>query len=87
MTRIWPLPCEGLGNNSYLAEVADGLALAVDPGRDPRPYLGLAAAHGLRVAFTADTHVHADFVSGGRELAGRRRAAARARGVRAVVRP
>jgi glyoxylase-like metal-dependent hydrolase (beta-lactamase superfamily II)/rhodanese-related sulfurtransferase len=69
MTRIWPLPCEGLGNNSYLAEVADGLALAVDPGRDPRPYLGLAAAHGLRVAFTADTHVHADFVSGGRELA------------------
>src|SRR5882724_12149051 len=69
MTRIWPLPCEGLGNNSYLAEVADGLALAVDPGRDLRPYLGLAAAHGLRVAFTADTHVHADFVSGGRELA------------------
>ena len=69
MTRIWPLPCEGLGNNSYLAEVADGLALAVDPGRDPRPYLGLAVAHGLRVAFTADTHVHADFVSGGRELA------------------
>ena len=70
MTRIWPLPCEGLGNNSYLAEVGSGLALAVDPGRDPRPYLGLAAAHGLRVAFTADTHVHADFVSGGRELAG-----------------
>ena len=69
MTRIWPLPCEGLGNSSYLAEVADGLALAVDPGRDPRPYRGLAAAHGLRVAFTADTHVHADFVSGGRELA------------------
>jgi hydroxyacylglutathione hydrolase len=70
MTRIWPLPCEGLGNHSYLAEVGSGLALAVDPGRDPRPYLGLAAAHGLRVAFTADTHVHADFVSGGRELAG-----------------
>jgi hydroxyacylglutathione hydrolase len=69
MTRIWPLPCEGLGNSSYLAEVASGLALAVDPGRDPHPYLGLAAAHGLRVGFTADTHVHADFVSGGRELA------------------
>src|SRR6266700_4090226 len=69
MTRIWPLPCEGLGNSSYLAEVAEGLALAVDPGRDPRPYLGLAAAHGLGVAFTADTHVHADFVSGSRELA------------------
>src|SRR5258707_15053872 len=71
MTRIWPLPCEGLGNSSYLAEVADGLALAGDPGRDPRPYLGLAAAHGLRGAFTADTHVHAAFVSGGRDLAPR----------------
>src|SRR5260370_16476739 len=70
MTRIWPLAHEGLGNSSYLAEVADGLALAVDPGRDPRPYLGLAAGHGLRVAFTADTHVHADYVSGSRELAG-----------------
>src|SRR6266536_1838463 len=69
MTRIWPLAHEGLGNSSYVAEVAEGLALAVDPGRDPRPYLGLAAAHGLRVAFTADTHVHADFVSGSRELA------------------
>jgi hydroxyacylglutathione hydrolase len=70
MTRIWPLPDAGLGNSSYLAEVAEGLALAVDPGRDPRPYLELAAANRLRVAFTADTHVHADFVSGGRELAG-----------------
>src|SRR5258708_31870239 len=70
MTRIWPLLHEGLGNNSYLAEVAEGLALAVDPGRDPRPYLDLAAAHGLRVAFTADTHLHADFVSGSWELAG-----------------
>src|SRR5260370_37644699 len=46
------------------------MALAVDPGRDPRPYLKLAAAHGLRIGFAADTHVHADFVSGGRELAG-----------------
>src|SRR6266568_3846443 len=42
----------------------------MNAGRGQRPYLGLAAAHGLRVAFTADTHVHADFVSGGRELAG-----------------
>ncbi|MGH3276006.1 MAG: rhodanese-like domain-containing protein [Streptosporangiaceae bacterium] len=70
MTRIWPVCNEGLGNSSYLIEVAPGLALAVDPGRDPRPYLSLAAKHGLAVAFTADTHVHADFVSGGRELAG-----------------
>lgn len=70
MARIWTLADAGLGNSSYVAEVADGLALVVDPGRDPRPYLDLAAAHGLRVGFAAETHVHADFVSGGRELAG-----------------
>jgi hydroxyacylglutathione hydrolase len=70
MTRVWPVADEGLGNSSYLAEVADGIALAVDPGRDPRPYLELAAAHGLRIGFAAETHVHADFISGGRELAG-----------------
>ena len=68
--RAWPVPDSGLGNSSFLAEVADGAALAVDPGRDPRPYLETAAANGLRIAFTADTHVHADFASGSRELAG-----------------
>jgi hypothetical protein len=28
MTRIWPLLCEGVGNNSFLAEVGTGQALA-----------------------------------------------------------
>src|SRR5215471_3322997 len=70
MTRVWPVADEGLGNSSYLAEVADGVGLVVDPARDPRPYLRLAEAHALRIGFTIDTHVHADFVSGGRELAG-----------------
>jgi len=70
MARVWPVADAGLGNSTYVAEVAGGLALVVDPGRDPRPYLDLAAAHRLRIAFAAETHVHADFVSGGRELAG-----------------
>jgi hydroxyacylglutathione hydrolase len=70
MTRVWPMADEGLGNSSYLAEVADGVGLVVDPVRDPRPYLRLAAGHRLRIGFTIDTHVHADFVSGSRELAG-----------------
>jgi MFS family permease len=61
MTRIWPVPDEGLGNSSYVAEVAEGLALVADPGRDPRPYLEVAARHGLRIGFTAGTHVHADY--------------------------
>jgi hydroxyacylglutathione hydrolase len=60
---------EGLGNSSYLIEVATGRALVVDPSRDPAPYLGAAEARGLRIAWVAETHLHADFVSGARELA------------------
>jgi glyoxylase-like metal-dependent hydrolase (beta-lactamase superfamily II)/rhodanese-related sulfurtransferase len=61
----------GLGNASYLVDLGDGRALAVDPVRDPAPYLAAAEEHGLRVAYTAETHLHADFVSGSRELAAR----------------
>ena len=60
---------EGLGNSSYLVDLGDGTALVIDPGRDPRPYLAEADRRGLRVAVAAETHLHADFVSGARELA------------------
>lgn len=60
---------EGLGNSSYLVDLGDGRALAVDPSRDPHPYLKEAEKRGLRIAFSAETHLHADFVSGSRELA------------------
>lgn len=62
---------EGLGNCSYVVDLGDGRALVVDPGRDPRPYVADAERRGLRVAVTAETHLHADFVSGSRELAAR----------------
>ena len=60
---------EGLGNSSYLVDLGDGRALAIDPSRDPGPYHAEAARRGLSVAFAAETHLHADFVSGARELA------------------
>jgi len=66
---IYPLVDEGLGNSSYLVDIGDGRALIVDPTRDPNQYLDSASHRGLRVAFSAETHLHADFVSGGRELA------------------
>jgi hydroxyacylglutathione hydrolase len=59
---------EGLGNSSYLVDLGDGRALAVDPARDPGPYLAAAARRGLAIAYAAETHLHADFVSGSREL-------------------
>lgn len=48
-----------------------GEALVIDPGRNVDPYLEAAAAEGLRITGTAETHIHADFVSGSRELADR----------------
>lgn len=61
---------EGLGNSSYLIDVGDGRGLVVDPTRDPRPYLATARARDLHITWSVETHLHADFVSGSRELAG-----------------
>ena len=60
---------EGLGNSAYLVDLGDGRALAVDAGRDLRALRTCAQRHGLQVAFAADTHLHADFLSGARDLA------------------
>lgn len=67
--NVRPIVDEGLGNSSYLVEVAEGRALAVDPSRDPLPYLRAAASWDLQIAWVAETHLHADYVSGARELA------------------
>jgi len=68
-SEIVPLVDEGLGNSSYLVSLGDGRALVVDPRRDPTPYLEMAERLNLRIAFAVETHLHADFVSGSRELA------------------
>jgi glyoxylase-like metal-dependent hydrolase (beta-lactamase superfamily II)/rhodanese-related sulfurtransferase len=60
---------EGLGNSSYLIDLGDRRALVIDPERDPAPYLRVAERRGLVLAYSAETHLHADFVSGSRELA------------------
>lgn len=67
--QITPFIDEGLGNSSYLVDLGDGRALVVDPVRDVEPYVRFATEHGLRVAYSLETHLHADFVSGSRELA------------------
>jgi hydroxyacylglutathione hydrolase len=68
-TAIVPVVDEGLGNSAYLADLGDGRALAVDVPRDLRAVQAAARRHGLSVAFAADTHLHADFLSGARQLA------------------
>lgn len=46
-----------------------GEAVVVDPNRDVEQYVEAAAKEGLRVTHVTETHIHADFVSGARELA------------------
>ncbi|MEX2527049.1 MAG: MBL fold metallo-hydrolase [Gemmatimonadota bacterium] len=48
-----------------------GEALLIDPERDIDRYVEAAEAEGLRITAVAETHIHADFLSGARELAER----------------
>jgi glyoxylase-like metal-dependent hydrolase (beta-lactamase superfamily II)/rhodanese-related sulfurtransferase len=66
---VHPIVDEGLGNAAWLVDLGDGRALVVDPARDPTPYLELARRRRLRIAWAAETHLHADFLTGTRELA------------------
>ncbi len=59
-----------LAHASYL--IGDnGEAVVVDPQRDVDQYMEEAAREGLRIKYVIETHLHADFVSGHRELASR----------------
>jgi hydroxyacylglutathione hydrolase len=60
---------EGLGNTCWVLDLGDGRALVVDPPRDLRAVRAAAARRGLAVAFAADTHLHADFLTGATQLA------------------
>jgi hydroxyacylglutathione hydrolase len=59
-----------LAHASYLL-ASEGEAVVVDPQRDVELYLKAAAEHGATVRHIFETHLHADFVSGHRELAAR----------------
>jgi hydroxyacylglutathione hydrolase len=59
-----------LAHASYL-QGSEGQAVVVDPQRDVEIYLQAAAAHGVRIRHIFETHLHADFVSGHKELAER----------------
>lgn len=63
---------EPLAQASYLIGCsASGEAVVVDPNRDASQYIATAETQGLRITAVTETHIHADFVSGARELAAR----------------
>ena len=59
-----------LAQASYMIG-SEGEAAVVDPRRDVDLYLETARAEGLTIKYVIETHLHADFVSGHRELAER----------------
>jgi hydroxyacylglutathione hydrolase len=61
---------EGLAQASFLVSCdRTRQAVVVDPRRDASIYAAAARQHGLTIVAAIETHVHADFVSGSRELA------------------
>ncbi|MBI3749059.1 MAG: MBL fold metallo-hydrolase [Chloroflexi bacterium] len=68
--RLEQFVVEGLGHLSTLiVDEWAGLAVVVDPRRDVDIYLDTARAGGWRISHVVETHVHNDYVSGGRDLA------------------
>ena len=68
--RLTQFRIEGLGHLSTLvADETAGVAAVVDPRRDVDIYLDAARDADLRITHVLETHLHNDYVSGGRELA------------------
>ena len=67
---VVPFVDTGLGNSAYLIgshETKKGVL--IDPLRDVDRYLQAASERGIQLTHVLDTHLHADFVSGNREIA------------------
>ena len=63
---------EGLAQAAYLIGCQrSGEAIVIDPERDVDRYVDLARENELRIVAVGETHIHADFLSGSRELAER----------------
>ena len=75
MRKVYDFVDEGLGHSSYVIDLGDGTAAVVDPPRFPTEQAALLERLHLRLAWTLDTHSHADYVTGSPALADRTGAA------------
>ncbi len=63
---------EKLAQTSYLiGDDETREAVVIDANRDPASYMAAAQKENVRIIAVTETHIHADFVSGSRELAKR----------------
>ena len=68
--NIRAIRTEGLGDSTYVL-VHDGAAIVVDPQRDVDRFESILNETGAELRFVLETHLHNDYVSGGRDLAQR----------------
>ena len=69
---VEPFVDKGLGNTCYLVGSHETkVAVLIDPLRDVDRYVSAAERLGVKITQVLDTHLHADFISGARELAAR----------------
>ena len=66
---VFPVLDDALANTSYLLALGGGTAAVIDPRRDIETYRRIADDRGLTLTTALETHLHADLVSGSRELA------------------
>lgn len=67
LDRLVQLDRLGKGALGYLL-MSDGEAIVIDPPRDSSSYLAVAQASDCRIVGVADTHIHADYISGAPDL-------------------
>ena len=68
--RIETIRTEGLGDSTYVL-VHDGFAVVVDPQRDIDRFESVLAEQDVTLRAVVETHLHNDYVSGGKDLATR----------------
>ncbi|MCQ6276338.1 MBL fold metallo-hydrolase [Bacillus sp. V3B] len=66
--KVYQFVREGKGCLSYMV-VSDDEALIVDPARFVDEYIEAAKEEGAKITHIVDSHLHADHISGGKELA------------------
>jgi len=66
---VWQVQRPSKACLSYVIGVPGRNAIVIDPARFPQDYLDLAASEGMTITHVIDTHVHADHITGGPQLA------------------
>jgi hydroxyacylglutathione hydrolase len=87
MMHVRPFVDEGLGHSSYVIDLGDGTVAIVDAPRFPTAHEEAVRASRSRLAWTLDTHSHADYITGSPALAARTGAVFLAPGASRLVSP